>query len=485
MPRKKKVDTEEEETTNEEAVVEEGLESEEAVVEEAVEVEEDEEDEEAVETVAPTIDEDGNEVLAEDDIPIDDSDKPVTMAPVDHAAAAPFLASLIKAAQKFTGSTTRIVGTEGEVVGLEPYALTMQYVMDIQVIPMQSIITISGKPKTKKTSAILEFCRTAIVNDPPGIGAVVHTEGKWSNTLARSFMREHAEALIISPAKSVQEWQCTATGLLKATQDAINKKREARAKRQKGSEYYNMLITPLMIGIDSLTGSQSTAIQEKILGDGHGAKTYNDRAQLIWQWLATWSSNILGIPATVVISQHLQDKIGGMARPGQQVTPGGHGPTYHTSMEIRVDRVKEIDTANKRGLLLQWKNVHNSLGMDRKKIIVPHYYDWDVEGQQISWYDWDDSLTTLLMTIFTTGSAAFKKRIRDVTGAIVAYPKKGGGKVYSCETLKITKAKAIADNITATALGRLLQQPGSDIRTALRKALRIKDCTIWTPDTVL
>jgi len=292
----------------------------------------------------------------------------VAESPAPAVDVSPFMEQMIKATKKHNA----LQGADKLVVGLEPYGLVLQYLMDLQVFPLQAVVLFSGLPKTYKTSTLLEICNMFLTNGTaPGFASINHTEGKWSNSKVRSQIQdpEVRERLHVVKATSIEEWQQAATSVLNTIKSASEKKLEAIKKKAKTSAYKDMVIPPTIIGVDSLTGSQTNAIKDKIVKDGHGAKTFQDRAMLIWQWLDTWSSDIVGLPATVVITQHLKDKIDAnpMARGPKHTTAGGTGGDYHTSLEIRASKIKEIAGADWEGAELMWKTHFNSLGRDNRK----------------------------------------------------------------------------------------------------------------------
>jgi len=397
----------------------------------------------------------------------------------------PLTDALFAAATRHFKSTTIAYGEAPIPVGLEHRSLALQYMMDLQVVPMQSIIHIAGEPKSYKTSAILEFCGMAMAAS--GVGAVVHTEGKWSNSKMLEMLRKPLS--LVSAADSVQGWQRSATAILTSYRELVEKKKAARAAGAKSSKFYDIPLNPMVLGIDSLNGSQSEMIKEKVEADGSGSKTYQDKAMINWQWFSTWGSGLIGMPVIVVISNHLKDKIdSGGYGPPQKVTGGGTGVNFMCSYEIRTKKIMEIKSAKAEGALLEWRCELNSMGRDKRKIQVPYLESYaDDNLTRISYYDWDAALINLILAIFEDGTAASKNRIREVLGGdMVEYPRPGGGKVYTCPALGIDRTRALDDDIDATALGRLLQSTSAEsLRGKLRVALQIQPATVWTPEVIL
>lgn len=401
------------------------------------------------------------------------------------AAVPAFMSKLIEANEKKYGKRGVVAGTKQLTVGIEPYSLALQWLMDLQVIPLQSIIVMAGEPKTYKTSALLELCKMAMLLAPtPGVGVVINTEGKWSPSKAKSMLGELSDLFQVLNAKSVEEWQEKATTALMLMKDVIQKKNDAKKRGAKSSEYKDMVIPPMVLGIDSVTGSQSEHVKENVQSDGFGKKTYQDRAMIIWQWLGTWSAELLGMPVMVVLAQHLKDKIDNQSTIPMKVTSGGSGGGFMCSMEIRVKNIKEIKTAKHEGALLQWRMNFNSYGRDKRKITIPFIETYDDNEEQMSYFDWDTALVSLIREM-QEEAPSMRERLANVLGEFNEHTKTGVGAVYSCETLGIDKKQAMEENITSVEMGKRLQAYDGGLREQLRQALRVQPAAHWTPETEL
>lgn len=402
-------------------------------------------------------------------------------------ASSSFLDNLLDANKKQFGKGV-ITGTNRYVVGLEPYSLALQYMLDLQVMPLQSIIVFAGEPKSYKTSALLDALYGCI--KAGGIGIVTHTEGKWSHSKAMSMMKGYEDQLVVIPAKSVEDWQRATTNTLnglKAMTDKWNSINNKQKKTKEDKEFLeNVELNrprPVFCGVDSLTGSQTENLTGKVTKEGIGSKTFQDRALVNWQWFNTWSSGLLGIPATVIITQHLKPKLDGQGSgPVQMVTAGGSGSTFMCSFEIRTKRIREIKTAKYEGALLQWQTHFSSYGRDKRKIQIPYIETYDEQGNQLAYFDWDAALVHLLIAL--KDEPLFRERVLETVGNVVEYSS-NAGKVYTCNALNISGEVAKEQGITASVLGQMLQQPGSEMRAKLQKALLVQPAELWTPETVL
>jgi len=413
--------------------------------------------------------------------PLPESEQP-KITPKPEIKTSPFLEKLMKANEKRLGSKRVYVGAKTRIIGIEPYSIALQYLMDLEVVPLQTIITIAGEPKTYKTSAMLDFCRNAM--ELEGAGVVINTEGKWSDSKAFSMLGELSNQLHVVHATSVESWQEAASSYLESIKEMVNNKKEALQSRSKNSEAANIPIRPVVIGVDSFTGSQSESIKEKVHKDGYAQKTFQDRALLGWQWLNTWSSDLVGLPVTLIFTQHLKDKIDGGGRPGmgpQKVTSGGSGTGFMCSLEIRVQNGGQIDKAAYEGCYLIWKTHFNSLGRDKRRIKIPYIETYDDQQRQKAYFDWDEALVSLIVEL--QAETAYRASLESALGgSIVEYQKTGFGKVYTCPILNIDRQTALTQEISASVLGKRLQEKGSEIRTKLKKALRIQPALHWSED---
>lgn len=384
---------------------------------------------------------------------------------------ASFVSGLLASNQKKLGQKNVFVGTNNRVIGMEPYSIALQYLMDLEVFPLQSIISIAGEAKCYKTSGLIEFCSMAMQDIYNGIGIIINTEGKWSDSKVKSMLGDRAEKLTVIHATSVEEWQLAGTNTLNYVKDAV-----VDYKAKKGP-----VVPPIVIGVDSLTGSQSLKIKEEVEKEGFGKKTYQDRAQINSMWFRSWGSELVGLPVTVVVSQHLLDKIDGNAT-GLPIktTAGGTTTGFMCSMEIRVQNAGDIKKAASEGAYLTWRMHYNSLGRDKRRIKIPYIETYDSNDAQKAYFDWDEALIILLLDLFENNTD-LRDRLKAVLGNVVEYPKPGVGKVYTCDKLNITRTTALEDNITASVLGKLIQS-NPDLRSDIKKALRIQSGVKWTPD---
>lgn len=383
----------------------------------------------------------------------------------------PLMATLMAANRKKFGQESVIVASEAQIFGVEPRSLALQWLFDLEVVPLQSLILFSGEAKSYKTTGMLELMRTLLSSDPETAGVIMNTEGKWSPNRCRTVLGDRTDSVQLVPITNNEGWQNTATHTLKTLVQI-----RAQAEIQPSKELPFGVLKPIAIGLDSLTGAQSERIQDEVIEKGHGSKTYQDRASSNWMWFNTWRPNLVGIPIALIVTQHLKDAIGTMVP--MKVTAGGTAAGFMCDLEIRCKRIKEIDTTKHSGAIVRWKVHHNSLGADRRELDISIYEGFDAKDQPTTAFDWDQALVELIMKL-QTEDKRLGKRVEAVLGGPIQEGTKGGvGSVYTCQALGIDMEKARAENITASVLGCKLQAYDSPLRQPLKEALRIPKATV-------
>jgi hypothetical protein len=367
--------------------------------------------------------------------------------------------ALLQAGNKKFGEDI-YVGKQSDVVirGIEP-PLAFQWLIDLSVLPMGHEILFAGATATFKSTAGLEMLRWVLGNQ--GRGVIVHAEGKWSPSLERGVLREYAEQEhhIVVAAESVEDWQLKAGTYLDAVEKLV---KEGKTKVKN--------LPPFIVIIDPIAGAQTDAIQEMVIKDGYGSKTFQDRAMSISMWLQTRVPRIRNMPVYLFLTNHLKDQIA-TAGPVGKYTPGGVQQNFGAAIQIHARRISEIDKAACEGAVIKWTCQKNSLGRDRRSLMIRVLETYDEQDRSVICFDWGTALIDLLMEL--KESTMWRPRIEAVLGNMVEYNKSGVGKVYTCPTLDIDREKAMADEWTADKLGSAIESH-PELHLALQKALRIQ-----------
>lgn len=416
--------------------------------------------------------------MFEDETPIEEPEVKAIEEPVKVSS---LMGALKKTHTAKFGEEAIFDGTDKKVIGLDVYPLALQYLMGIGCLPLGTIVQIAGEPKTYKTSTALEFCNFFFQSG--GIAMKVNTEGKYSVSKLQSIITDEKalqERFELIQAESNEQWQEAAITTINAYAE-----HKARAKNKK-ADWEDLV--PGLIAVDSLVGSQSMNIKTKIDKAGHAEKTVQDRAMQNTMFFNSKGAEIANLPLVLLVTNHLKDSLDMTGYGGpKKITSGGTATNFHCSFNFHVKRGKtKITEAHGERIELIWTTNLNSYGPARRKIVIPYYEKWDDEGVQHAYFDWDEALILLLMDIKAAANPGQYKshweNIKAKFGNIVESPRHGGA-VYNCDYFGIDTAQAKDDGITASVLGRMIQQD-PEARTILKKLLGIetKSVVLWSPD---
>lgn len=395
----------------------------------------------------------------------------VEEAPVSGVTVSPLMGALLLGHESKFAKADAFIGESQDkyVVVMPGCPLAYQYLLGISGEPLRQLIFIGGPPKSYKTSLMLYMAKR-VLSLGPGLGDsyVINTEHKWSSSKARAVLGldDYKRSVMIN-AESINQWQSKA-------KQAIDIWLEGCKKAKKADK-----LPVLFLGIDSLCGSQTDYIAGRVEKDGYGSKTFNDRAQMIYQWIQTQHAKIMRAPVLIVITNHETDKTNSMGHVPQKITSGGNAAGFHCSIDIRMRKVGTVKKVGVTGHKLRLRTYHNSLGPSPRTVEVPYYEVIDEMGIQHDQFDWDDALIDLLLGQMAD-NAKMKDAIKGVLGTLVEYSKPGVGKCYSCERFNVDKQKALDDVVTAAVMGKLIQAD-PQIVSELQRVLGIDVKDEWEP----
>lgn len=387
---------------------------------------------------------------------------------------------LAESDKRAKGDIYTAVQQTDRMVGIEHYSLALQWLIHSNIIPLQSILTLAAPPKCFKTSALLEMIRVFI--QAGGSGLLVNTEGKLSPTKISSIIRSDLDKLHLTAPGTTNEWVETVSNRLTIIHDVMEnlyKANNTNSKAEGLDAYRGHFLSPVIIGIDSLSGNQSESMGGRVQA-GEVGKTFNDRAMIITQFLNVWSSLLVGLPVTMLLINHEKQDM-----EGQRTTPGGVAPAFHTSLDIRVSRVGE-DKLAKDGVpytvtRLRWWVNFSSIGKDHRSLDLTYIDTYDENENQVCWFDWDSALVDLLKRLQTDENLQREhKNLKDIV-TIEEYNCGNKGYHYSCPQIGIkNKEDALANGVNKARLGSMLQSD-ANMRKALQQALRIQVFNRWSP----
>jgi hypothetical protein len=299
-------------------------------------------------------------------------------------------------------TATRVMGRRNILVddesnarkyGLEIPSLAMQYVVQSDVLFMESLMLVAGRPASHKSSFAFEIARWVLMYG--GAARVYDTEmGKISPKLATNLIgqdRMSERTWQIRLCTSLNVWQQSISSLMRSYRKtfALNRRLEKKEKR--------LPLMPFCIIIDSLTGRSSTVNIESFEKDSSGDSPIVQgmrNAKAISDWLQ--NQEWLSMPWYVVMIRHEKEgQIAQTFRGGTKpkTTPGGKAPDFLGGYDFRFS-VRDTHRLKDRGYnLVHIKCNKLAFGVDKRECDVRFSWEWmDVgEGvsEQIPQWEWD------------------------------------------------------------------------------------------------
>lgn len=316
------------------------------------------------------------------------------------AAYAAFFQQEIANASKLMGRSNVLVAHEATArrYGVELPSLALQQVVTSNVLFMETIMLIAGKPASHKSSFAFEMSRWAIMQG--GYARVYETEGnKVSPTLPIQLIGEsliNEQTWQVLTCDSINVWQ-------EAFSDHIRHYREFfRVGRKLKAGEKRLPLMPACHIIDSLTGRSTEANIEAFEKDGESANTQGARnAKAINDFLQNVS--LIGLPFYVVIIRHEKD--GSLGQPAfsaagtARSTPGGKAPDFMGGYDLRFTVVESHREQDGGFNTVRITCRKNAFGVDRGRCDVRFSWRWmDVAGErvQVPKWEWDLSTAQLL-----------------------------------------------------------------------------------------
>jgi hypothetical protein len=285
--------------------------------------------------------------------------------------------------------------------GIPIPSLAMQWLIGgSAVFPCQRVLSVSGLPKSLKSTTIIEFLRWVVV--AKGIGLYNDNEGKTSASMLDAMTwhdldEEQQSRLLINETRSVEEWMQFATNSLKL---ARNFGYGPKGKR-----------VPTFLVIDSLTGKATESEIEAMEKEGSAAgRAFPIRAAAIAKFLEGYDlSNTL---LSFGYVRHMKPSIdGGMpGMPAQNRESGGQAGNFKASLSLRVTKGAGLSAASHpsmpfkdvpvEGYTLYMESNMSCLGPDHRRMAVDILWQYvpreDGTTKQLMKYDWGGALGTLL-----------------------------------------------------------------------------------------
>ncbi len=231
---------------------------------------------------------------------------------------------LLNAARSKFGAD-RVFGSRQELeqlaIGIPTPSLAFEYLIANDVFPLSSVMMLAGSWGSCKSALSYEFFRWFY--ELSGIAVHIDTENKFDAEFACDIMRVSRDAtpIISNRASSVEQMQDILTHYLKEVQKMLigNKEEPGPGKT-----------VPCCFCIDSLAAATSEENQEKISKEGHANRAHPINALKNTHYLAGIKKQFENWPFTLLVVNHLKEKIDDMGNT-QQYTLGGQSFNFHES----------------------------------------------------------------------------------------------------------------------------------------------------------
>lgn len=311
-----------------------------------------------------------------------------------------FFGEEMKLASKVMGRHNVLVGDEAQArkYGIELPSLALQYVTQNNVLFMEHLIMIAGKPASHKSSFGFEIARWCIMQQNGGFGRLYDTEGKYSPGLAENLLGNLDNSVLgdnswqVRVCESLDQWSELLATDLKNYRDAF-----IIGRRPKRGEKRMPLLPAAMI-VDSLTGRTTNANIKTANKEGQASNTQGMRtAKAISDWFQLQTFTY--VPWYLIVIRH--EKEGGMesfasfSRP-EKKTPGGRAPDFMGGYDFRFALAgSHRATNNKSGYnVVKMTLKKNAFGVDRHNCLVRFAWDWvdpedGTDPIQVPRWEWD------------------------------------------------------------------------------------------------
>jgi hypothetical protein len=293
---------------------------------------------------------------------------------------AEFLKNQLAAAQKKFGMNCyRADEHYVQQFGVPLPSLALQYMFGVENLPFGRFYGFRGKTESFKSTLV--FYLLKVIMDYSGLGVLVETERKLSDTLQEGILQDKKPDLQILNADSLE----MAQQLITFTLDFIKKNMHDRD-------------IPYGIGWDSLRGVLSEATSSKISQDGHYSKSFSAEAHALSPYFAKLVEELSFWPVMLFFVQHEKKKqeegYGAGGGAGSSAL-GGDAPGFHATVLTRSRVLKPVvEGALNPYSRIEYRTLKNNLGVKGRRCEVNLYFRQEEDealGRNVHRYqfDWD------------------------------------------------------------------------------------------------
>lgn len=295
------------------------------------------------------------------------------------------------------------------VVGIPSRSLAWQYLTGNDVIPLSSLVQLSGKWGTCKSTLAYEMFRWFY--EFGGRSVHLDTESKYNPKLCANVMRygDDDRAVIYNKCESLEDWQRRLEFYVSQFKSAML---GTVAEPGPGK------VIPIVFGVDSLKAASSEERKEKVKQRGHGDRGFPIEALKNSDFLSAWKTELDYWPFLVVLVNHLKEKTDDLGRT-TEYTPGGELVSFLETLEIRTSVwSKRIANSQFEGVGVRLTCAKNSLAPTNRRIRTRFIW-WtemseDKEPSSFHVWDWNWATVAMLHEIMTTHKGPEKGMLKDL-----------------------------------------------------------------------
>ena len=295
------------------------------------------------------------------------------------------------------------------VVGIPLPCLALEYLTGNTVWPLSSLVQLSGKQSTCKSTLAYEIFRWFY--EFGGRSVHLDTESKYNPQLCADVMRygDDNKAVIYNRCESLEDWQRRLEFYVSQFKAGML---GTAAEPGPGK------VIPVVFGVDSLKAASSEERQEKIKKRGHGERGFPIEALKNSDFLSGWKNELDYWPFALIVVNHLKEKTDDLGRT-TEYTPGGELVSFLETYEIRTDMWKQtIANSQFEGHGVRLRTSKNSLAPKGRRVNTRFIW-WsemgdDGEFQQYKIWDWNWTTVNVLHHLMTLGKGTEKTKLKQV-----------------------------------------------------------------------
>lgn len=308
------------------------------------------------------------------------------------AAAAARAEEIVDGKTVFTGASML-----GALVGVPCPSLAFSWLIGCNVVPFGRVAQIVGPESTGKSAFMAELMRSVVALygnvRPRGSVHYINNEPKPSWPLVGAVLWEHLGSGVVtkSDATSMDEWQRHFTAKIVEWESLWAPEGKTKAG----------WVAPLFIGVDSLMGTACDETTNALRKEGSATRRFPVEARLLADFARSLCAFVGRRPILFVTTNHLKHFTDPMGMPHRAV-PGGKAFQFMESFEFELSRVRDINTAARKGFVVKVRAHKNCVGESRRSIEVPFVWEFgdagDERPQRAIW-DWPGATITLFKSM--------------------------------------------------------------------------------------